>query len=218
MKYLLLGSSITTILAGVASAATTIVAITPQLHETTGIATFSTDGGHMTGLEVTVRFADLTSEVANWSGSGTSGSATGVKFKLEQAGQTFSQPWTLTNLSGSPILGFSLDGHPGDTVFDRTNPSHGTTGSDQGKDLQLGNDGMGSEILGTATYSDAVKLKTEALVGDLYLRVNVDLATPYEGTSFTFMQDTDTTQFINDLTAVPEPSTGLGVGDRKSVV
>ena len=232
MKYLLLGSSITTIFTGLASAAVTISQLNPIPYQTSALDEFQTSGGQMGGLEVTVYFFNpgdfsTSTQTATWvEADAVSGSATGTGFILSQGvandnGSTFFNPWTLDNLSQSNIVGFNINGRPGDTVFDRTLPNTGTIGSDQGKDFAFTtNQPNGDPFNAMVTYYDSLRITGEAAVGDTFLQLEVLLTgqgagdeTPLEaGQSLSFMQDTDNALVEGDFTQVPEPSTGLGIG------
>lgn len=176
---------------------------------TQALSGFSTDGGDMAGMSVTAIFADNFSETLSWSAfSSSSGGVSGTDWSLGQSNTTFSFAWTLTNTRGALLTELRLDGGPGDTVFDRTLPSSGTSGSANGRDFSASND-LGLNIV--ATYSDIVALTGQNPVGDLYRRLSIQFGSGLGSRPFMFVADTDNLQFPNDLTpdpntAVPEPS------------
>jgi hypothetical protein len=185
----------------------------------------------LSGSVVTAHFADGSSETRVWSGSGVSGTGWALSITLNI--NTLTAPWQLSNTrmaNGQPlaITSIDMDAGPGSSVFDRTNPSPGTPGSNIGTDLtQINrNGGLGGNNFDMrVTYSDIVQDDGNPPVGDLYRRMTIEFGslmggvfTPGGFTSvntlpasivnpngaLNFFQDTDPVQTIR---SIPEPTT-----------
>lgn len=132
--------------------------------------------------------------------------------RSQEVGDTFGGTWTLSNSSGKTINSLLIDGQPGDTIFDITNPDPGTDGSARGWTFETDY----TPII--ATYRDLVALTGYAPVGDLYLRLNLQ----FTGDGFasgavaphtmTFIADTDMAATHGDIHPTPEPTTILLIG------
>ncbi|HEX2860463.1 MAG TPA: hypothetical protein VHN79_02440 [Lacunisphaera sp.] len=194
------------------------------VHETDAFADFNTTGAEMAGMGIHVRFSDGTSYDGTWQTMGaTSGGLTGAGIPVHLvAGGTGSSAfsWLLFNPTSTLwISSVSLDGQPGNTVFDVGFPFGqfagfnfvGTAGTSGGSELQLGSlygiyEGM------TVTFSDAVALAGADPVGDVFRRLTIDFAPDRmlaPQALLEFRQDTDTIAFGSVLkpvepTAVPE--------------
>lgn len=123
----------------------------------------------------------------------------------------------------SPLLGLTLDGEPGLTVFDICGDEDefcivpppcdsggicGTEGSAQGKEFFT----SAGELLDiVATYSQVVALTGESAVGDLWHVLSIDFGEGLADREWSFVQDTD-----NDIRrpppGVPAPGTLLLLG------
>ena len=162
---------------------------------------FATTGAMMDGMGVAVTFASGFTQTLAWADTGaSSGGVTGNGWSLNLTGDTFSALWNFSNTRAEQITQLVLTGNTGFTVFDRTNPSFGTDGSAQGRDLVFQDAGIDALV----TYSDEVAVIPNAPVGDLWHTVTVAFQnnTGPRG-DFTFQQDTDNDSRIND---VPEPA------------
>jgi hypothetical protein len=192
------------------------------IRTTTDLTGFTTLGDDMDGMAVTVFFSGGASETLSWEviGAGAGGVA-GTGWSLVQSGDTFDidRPWTLTADVGTTLTGFSLNGIPGDTVFDRTSPSFGTDGSAQGRDFEF----VSSSVLRatdtiSVTYSQILAVGAAAPVGDLYTLLDVSFVNnPLTGGNLVYLQDTDnaaTDILIQDDPVVPntpEPASVMGL-------
>jgi hypothetical protein len=218
-KWALLGIVGWLMAAGAPSAHAAIIAVDASItDDVPAMAGFATNGDLMDGLSVTMRFLNGFTETVAFTGlGGGSGAATGTNWSVQESGDTFSPfAWTVIHDTGSPLIGMTLDGRPGLTVFDRTEPSFGTDGSAQGRDFltSLVEDG-----LVFATYSRQVGVGGALPVGDLWHVLDVDFSRLGNGTgvdngvSFDFSQDTDNDSRRQPV--VPEPATltlvGLGL-------
>ena len=146
------------------------------------------DGSEMTGMEVTVTFADGSMDTGTWATTsmdgmipnqeGYAGSASGQSWMLSQAGWTEGNVdgtdilgiWTLMNDSAQAITGFSIDALAGSVAFDIVFGSEVTPGSQGGKDFVafMGNTTPAAEYTGTiATLSNQLNAAYDDLFGML---------------------------------------------------
>jgi hypothetical protein len=183
-----------------------------------GMAGFATNGDLMDGLSVTMQFLNGFTETVAFAGlGGGNGAAAGTNWTVSESGDTFNPlAWTVDHNTGSPLMRMTLDGRPGLTVFDRTDPSPGTPGSAQGRDFITS---LLDDASVVATYSRQVSVGVNPAVGDLWHILDVDFSRLGNGTgvdngvSFQFSQDTDNDSRRQPL--VPEPASlsllGLGL-------
>lgn len=170
-----------------------------------GLTNFQTFGDLMVGMSVTATFSDAGAITAIWGATGAgAGGAFDAGWSLVESGDTFSSPWTFTFLSDSlgQLTSLVLDGTPGLTVFDTTEPNTGTPGSAQGLDFVFSG---APDFDVTATYSNIVSIIPEDPVGDIFHILSIDFGAdgPRTG-SFAFLQDTD-----NDSRLVQTPEPGM---------
>jgi hypothetical protein len=167
-----------------------------------GVTGFVTLGSNMDTMSVTACFSVLGCEQRSWTdGIPTSGGVSGTGWGLSVTGDTFTPLiWQMEiDANVGQLESLLLDGSDAFVIFDRTEPSTGTPGSERGRDWF-------TEIDGTidVTYINPTGVGGNPPVGDLFQMVFVeflDLTGPR--TSFTFSQDAD-----NDIRffQVPEPS------------
>jgi hypothetical protein len=180
-------------------------------HSTTALTGFQTLGDLMVGMSVTAFFSNQTSQNAIWAATGSgAGAAGGTGWSLSMTGDTFSDSWTLSNSSGNAISRILIDGQPGDTIFDITDPDPGTPGSARGNTF---NPDAGLVV----TYRDLVALTGFAPVGDLYLRLDIQFPNGFASgaaapNTFKFVADTDNAGTPGDIHPTPEPATMLLLG------
>ncbi len=178
-----------------------------------------TMGNEMKGMLVTALFTDGSSQTAAWkAGLPLAGHASGSKWSLSEWGDTFSYLfvdgiWNLENKSGKNIRSLTLDGAPGNTVFDRTHPSIGTPGSSLGKDFHAISSPSGVNL--NVTYRDAVALVGESPVGDLYRVLDIEFSGSSglrSGKCFSFYADTDNACGLTPAIPLPAAAwTGLSM-------
>jgi hypothetical protein len=172
------------------------------------VVEFHTFGDMMGGMAVTATFLGGSSETVAWvNGVSGAGSATGTGWSLSESGTTFSNNWAL-NTGTTTITKLAIDGFPGSTVFDRTNPSLGTPGSDQGADFfrTSANDGLTVD----ATYLNLVYVGANVPGEDLFrnLELVFNGGQGFSG-SMTYISDTDNVVLPP---TIPEPATMLLLG------
>lgn len=165
------------------------------------------NGADMAGMQVTVTYADATTDTATWMATGSvSGAAVGTGWSLTESGDTLNQPglgaaWTLDNTSGQAITALEIDAWAAQVFFDVVlegadasfplGYDEHTPGSRQGRPFT--DDGTLGITPADIAYLDLLSAP------DLYGKVQVTLgpAGLADGASFRFMIDTD---------KVPEPS------------
>lgn len=180
------------------TASAQVVKVQGTIQEIPELTTFETWGGpdeqhNMAGIEVTAHFSSAPSETKSWTGAGFAdpgGGVTGDDGDWELRNLTpppnhsFSSPWELSYNAGGGtkgnLVGFEIDGFgklkntgtiQGNTAFDATLPSPGTTNSENGRDFNV----IGNTHDTEATYSDAIKRTIDAApVGDIYRRLRVN--------------------------------------------
>lgn len=199
-----------------AEAATVVINANPGTVLTTdGLTGFQTTGSDMDGMSVTAFFQGGGSETVSWAATGPGqGGVTGAGWSLTQIGDTFDLTgfWTLTS-SSAILTGFQLNGVPGRTIFDRTNPSTGTPGSSFGRDFTFISTSDALLDAGTidVTYSNILAVGANPPVGDLYTLLTVDFSTPLSEGELVFLQDTDNATTNIVVQATPEPGTVMGL-------
>jgi hypothetical protein len=177
-----------------------------------GLTGFQTTGAMMSGMSVRATFDGGLTEQLAWVTTGAaSGGVTGTGWGLSLNGDSFDTAWNFSIASTAgpgQLTSLILDGAPGLTVFDTTNPSFGTPDSAQGRDFVV-QSGC-SSCVGTAVYSVPVAITPNGAVGDLFHRLTVSFT---NGTGpradWTFLQDTDNDSRLNQA---PEPGSIALVG------
>ena len=176
-----------------------------------GVTGFATFGSEMAGLSVAVTFNQSGLRTCIWAVQSATAGGCGVGgfFSITQDGDTFTDPWVLTNLSTFDAISLLvLDGTPArasdsGVVFDRTVGNvEGTLGSALGNDAE----GITSDTSnGSGVYEDRVAIMPGLPVGDLFttLTIRFDANGLDAGANARFVADTDTI----GVSTVPEPAT-----------
>lgn len=173
------------------------------------------DGSEMTGMEVTVTFADGSMDSGTWATTSTdglipnregyAGAASGTDWMLSQAGWTEGNVdgddilgiWTLMNDSAQAITGFSIDALAGGVAFDVILTPEVTPDSDGGKPFIafMGNTVSGGAEVTTvsANLSDQLNAAYDDLFGTLMVMFDSG-AELGSSQSINFWVDTDTVQ------------------------
>lgn len=188
------------------------------------IASYSTTGLSMTGMQVGVTYADSTTQWVSWDDRGAGTGALGSNWSLQMfdpaASTYYGSYWIFDSSDDSAgetlIDSLSLYGFANNVVFDDDVVYEGTLGSARGIPLVI--DFYQAPV---TTYSGGIKVSYEGAValtgtspyGDLYQGMRIDFTDgiPFTaGDTFAFYQDTD-----NIVDPVPEPATillfGLGL-------
>jgi hypothetical protein len=194
---------------------------------TAALTGYQTFGSGMTGMVVTatVRNANGAQSVFSGSWNEISSGTYGVDFGafldfevwMTATTDTYGGDWYFDFMSAAgtaayTIESLSFNGGPGRTVFDRTEPSQGTSGSANGMDMN-GFNLYDGDIL--VQYLNPVGVGGNAPVGDIYRNVVFNFLTngglPQGG--YTFHMDTDNaTTDIIPQDPVPEPTSMLLFG------
>jgi hypothetical protein len=192
------------------------------INDLTGLVT---TGDLMAGMQVSGLFSNGSTQTCTWvvtgagSGGCTAGNAADGSFSLNQAGDSFTNPFQLANLSTQALLlVLTINGAPGNTVFDIVS----TPGLTPGSDFGLAVSGFTSTGApnGLGTYSNIVNVNPDAAQGDLYAQLGIDFGAGLApGLAATFLADTDSIGLRGGLpgstadpNGVPEPMTVLLCG------
>lgn len=193
---------------------------------TAALTGFQTHGHDMGGMVVTATViyatggpVTLTQTWANLGGGewGVDFGGTDFDLTLGADTDTYDGQWMFDFFPVVGAAGFKLEslafsGAPGRTVFDRTDPSWGTDGSAQGRDM-TGFAGYQGDI--RVDYRNPVGTGGNAPVGDLYSSVVFNFLTNggLSAGEYSFVMDADngTTDIVPD-NPVPEPASMVLLG------
>jgi hypothetical protein len=199
------------------------------------VSSFDVYGDQMAGMLVTFKWKEgivNNSQTVPWvAGPGAHAGQAEINFgqqqdffNLNNNNRTFANPWDVSvgnKTTGKILTGITLDGFPGNTVFDRSfgyndpqngqedRPSDsgffGTTGSALGLDfLKTG----GPDIDVTVTYRGAVKLGANDAVLDIFRYMDVDFGPGVQpNQQYSWKADTD-----NVVVPLPGAMLLLGAG------
>jgi hypothetical protein len=195
------------------------LAASAATYTTNSITSVVAGGPGQVGIQVTANFSNAPSETLNWVDTAGAGNVLSPnRWGLSVSGDTYDNNWELFVEDPLLLTSLVINGVPGNVVFDRTEPSPGTFGSDVG--LTFAGPG-GSPVTGvTGTYSNLVALSSPptAPAGDLYTTLTLTFpgfTNGFNGNVF-YRADTDkaNTPLITDTTpptGTPEPSAVLGL-------
>jgi hypothetical protein len=154
----------------------------------------------MTGMTVKATFSGGIAETVIWAATGpNSGEVSGTGWGLSASGDTFSADWNFTFATGAnlgQLVSLVLDGVPGFTLFDTSNPDPGTPASENGRDFEFVG-GSCVACLAEVEYLNPVYISPAAPATDLFHRMSVTFKDDPNGaftgprTNWSFGQDTD---------------------------
>lgn len=205
-------------------AAQTVSFLPGTTYNTTGLTGFSTLGSQMDGMQVFWSLVGGGGGSSTWGslGGGLSGiSSGGLILSIGSTTNTFNNPWSLSNNTGSSLASVILSGAQGRTIFDcdwtgtqcagpgDSNGSTGTPGSANGYTVQTAGGTYAGPV--SAIYSNFVSIGANPPVGDLFEQLQLVFGTDgmSNGLTYSFIADTDNSPFDvpPPTTAVPEPGT-----------
>jgi len=199
---------------------------------------FNITGSDMVGMLVTFTWKDASNTTysatvpwvlgqGNFAGEANYNLETGGSFSLQEQNKTYGDPWDINikhTATGMTLIGITLDGLPGMTVFDRSfgdtfpgighedladkSAYFGTAGSYRGLDFEKTG---GKDINVIVTYYGAVALGDAVPVGDVFRFMKVDFGIGLEiNDQYSWKADTD--KVSGGDFPVPLPPTALLVG------
>jgi hypothetical protein len=188
-------------------------------HNAPAIGLFSTLGKNMGGMVVNGVFSDGATFTGTWAdlGSGLWGVNFGGRFSVTMAADSnsWSNPFLLRVFGTSnQMTQLTFSGGNNAVVFDRSfGGATGTDSSATGKDFRYltSTGGIATDSYNTlVTYTNAVALTGQSVVGDLFERIVIDFRMPITGTvsgrQARMNFDVDNVLSGSMLLAVPEPS------------
>jgi hypothetical protein len=150
-------------------------------------------GGNLVGASVTATFADTTTETVTWSSlGGGAGNAVGTGWSVAQSGDTFSNPFTVTNnrAGGVAMADLVIDLNPSSNVWNTMLGTGKTAGSGTGLTFVI----TGGSFAGSVVYeyTGLVGLGAAAPLGDLYTQLEIAFTNVLpSGQTLQFKADTD---------------------------
>ncbi len=177
-------------------------------YTTPGLTGFATNGAQMVGSQVTVKYADGSTDQQTWAATGAnSGAATGADWSLSLAGDSFSSSWIFAATGRAGIVGFTFNGAPGDTTFDILGDATHSPDSALGRAFSNADSLAG--LSAHATYSNQLQIGG-TFYGDLYVSMTMDITGGQlvGGQTLSFLADTDNAAAQGSITpTIPEPET-----------
>ena len=220
MKRLLLVTAMCLVaiagVSNVASASYQVLYVNGILNLTEGMIGWGTTGNEMAGMSVFATFSDNTWESVAWIAEVPfAGRASGTGWNLYENGDTYTEEWSLSNLTGKTLKTLVIDAKPGNCVFDTEHnvgpDGYGTAGTFLGRAFNPRYADQ-VDLTMTATYYDEVALDANPVpVGDIYryLKIDFDGVGFASGRALRYLADTDELNHAGDLTPVPEPGSVL---------
>ena len=178
-------------------------------HEIDGVASSFTTSADMVGLEIMVYFANGSTDVGIWTGNGVN--QNNWSFTLPPNSTSFSNPFSLTNNTGSAITRFALHGADSDTFFDR-DITPDTPGTFRGRDVIEFTSLQFSQDI-DAVFFDEISVAGANPQADIFAGLDVSFSDGIaaNGGVFQFVVDTDTS--LNLVTStIPEPTSAIQFG------
>jgi len=167
----------------------------------------------MAGMTISATFSNGQTQNCTWGATGpgsggcTGGAVADGSFSLSASGDTYTNPFLLTNLSTQALLlSLTLNALPGNAVFDVVATPGLTPGSDLGQAVS-GFTTPASAPNGLGVYSNLVSVGGNPAQGDLYTQLVISFGSIglAAGETGTFVADTDS--IGTTPSGVPEPVT-----------
>ena len=184
------------------------------------LETSATTGATMSGIVVTVTFADATTNSAIWAATSlVNGHAVGDGWSLAVNGSTYDNPWLLRNTgTRGTIVGFAIDAAPASVSFDMVASPDLTPNSDPGRPFGGVDDNLETVTGADAVYSNRLWVGG-AFYGDMYEMLSVSLIGGLQARGQLLLSADTDNALPGSITpsVVPEPETyalmlaGLGV-------
>lgn len=202
-----LGLTVAALFSGAAMASPIITFTDGDSYTTESLTAFTTNGSQMDGMEVTTCFITGSCETIAWDGTvGASsyGEASGTDWLLSVNGDTFNNPFTFaTSSSDIAVTSISLNGRPGNTLFDVIMSPSLSPGSASGRPFTLSgsNPDLANYTL-NVNYTD--RLAVDGIFyGDLYTVMTIDFDGQAFNGTFDFITDTDNNDFAGGSPIIP---------------
>ncbi|MEE2001762.1 PEP-CTERM sorting domain-containing protein [Alkalimonas sp. MEB108] len=202
-----LGLAFATLFAGSALASPIITFTDGVSYTTDSLTGFTTNGSQMHGMSITTCFITGACEEIIWDGTvgmASYGEARSSNWLLSVNGDTFGNPFTFETLNGdTAITSISINGRPGNTVFDVILDPVLSPGSARGNPFTLfGSNPDLANYTVNVNYTDRLAIGG-VFYGDLYTVMNIDFGGQGFTGSFRFITDTDNNDFAGGSPIVP---------------
>lgn len=200
---------------GGVSAATVNITTSPgSLFNTAALAGFATTGSMMNGMLVTA-CDESSCETRAWETTGTgTGGVFGTGWSMTLAGDSFSVPFILTGSDDFAITSFSMNGRPGNTIFDIVNGDFLSPGSANGRPFTISGTSPFSGGVINVNYTDRLSV-ADIFYSDLFTVMNVNFGGATLTGTLSFITDTDNAATGSPIVPVSAPATlalaGLGL-------
>lgn len=202
-----LGLAFATLFTGSALASPILSFSDGDSYTTDSLTGFTTNGSQMHGMLVTTCFVTGVCEEISWdgtAGSASYGEARSSDWLLSVNGDTFNNPFTFETLNGdAAVTSISLNGRPGNTLFDVILSPALSPGSASGRPFALtgSNPDLANYIL-NVHYTDRLAVGG-TFYGDLYTVMTIDFDGQAFNGSFNFITDTDNNDFDGGSPIIP---------------
>ena len=184
-------------------------------HTIDGVASTFATSADMVGLEIMVYFADGSTDFGIWAGNGVFQNNWSITLPANSS--SFSNPFSLTNNTGSAVTRFELHGAGSNTFFDRDLTTD-TPGTFRGRDVTEFTSLQFSQDI-EAVFFDEISIAGATPQPDIFAGLDVSFSDGIaaNGGVFEFVVDTDTS--LNLVTStIPEPTSAIQFGIALTLV